>query len=299
MPLPLLDTIENSADVRRLEIMTRRIINNVMAGEYHSVFRGQGMEFHEVREYQQGDDVRAIDWNVTARTGTPFIKRFVEQRELTVLFAVDISASTLFGSGPRRKRPLATLVTAILAFSAIRNNDRVGLMLFSDEVEAYHKPRKGRGHGLLVVRELLTAPKRTRTDIAGALTALNRLQRKRAVVFLISDFQQPNLRRALATTASRHDLIAISITDPREIDVPNVGLINLEDAETGQLVLLDTASARVRREMEARFRERRENLRRELRSLNIDQIELRTDRDLAQPLMSFFQQRAARLGSGR
>lgn len=297
MPLP--DLLENAADVRRLEIMTRRMVNNVMAGEYLAVFKGQGMEFNEVREYQPGDDVRAIDWNVTARTGFPYIKRYVEQRELTVIFAVDMSASTLFGSVVRRKRPLATLVTAVLAFSAIRNNDRVGLMLFSDEVEKYIRPRKGRGHGLVVLRDLMTMPQRPRTDIAGALTALNRLQRRRAVVFLLSDFQQPGLRRALAVTSSRHDLIAVSITDPREMQLPDVGVLTLEDAETGMLASLDTSSHRVRREYEARALRRRDGLRRELRSLKIDHIELSTDGDFARPLISFFEQRAARIGSGR
>ncbi|MDX2175218.1 MAG: DUF58 domain-containing protein [Candidatus Sumerlaeia bacterium] len=297
MPVP--DLLENAADVRRLEIMTRRLVNSVMAGEYHAVFKGQGMEFNEVREYQPGDDVRFIDWNVTARSGTPFIKRYIEQRELTVIFAVDISASTLFGSVPRRKRPLATVVTSVLAFSAIRNNDRVGLMLFSDDVELYMQPRKGRGHGLLVVRELMTAPRRQRTDIVGALTTLTRLQRRKAVIFLISDFQQPGLRRALAAANSRHDLIAVTVSDPREESLPDAGLVNLEDAETGETVLVDTSSARVRQAVEARFRARREELRREFRSLAIDHIELRTDKDFAPELIGFFQKRAARLGSGR
>lgn len=297
MPIP--DLLESAADVRRLEIMTRRLVNNVMAGEYLAVFKGQGMEFNEVREYQPGDDVRAIDWNVTARTGFPHIKRYVEQRELTVMFAVDISASTIFGSTPRRKGPLEILVTAVLAFSAIRNNDRVGLMLFSDEVEFYMRPRKGRGHGLLLVRELTQAARRTKTDIAGALTSLNRLQRRRAVVFLLSDFQQPNLRRALAVTSSRHDLIAVSVRDPREERLPDVGLVTLEDAETGVPYTLDTSSQRVRREFEARAIAKRDAMRREFRSLKIDHIELNTDEDFATPLINFFQQRAARLGSGQ
>lgn len=297
MALP--DLLEHAADVRRLEIMTRRIVNNVMAGEYLAVFKGQGLEFHELRPYQDGDDVRAIDWNVTARTGYPHLRRYVEQRELTVVFAVDLSASTLFGSVARRKRPLATLVTAVLAFSAIRNNDRVGLLLFSDDVELYLQPRKGRGHALLVVRELMKAPRRTRTDIPAALTALNRLQKRRAVVFLISDFQQPDLRRALAVTSQRHDLVAISITDPRELTIPDVGMIDLEDAETGQRMLIDTSSRRVRTEIEGRLRARRDGLVKTLRALDIDHIDLRTDEDFAAALIRFFQQRAARMGGGR
>jgi len=296
MPIP--ELLEDAADVRKLEIMTRRIVNNVMAGEYHSAFKGQGMEFHEVRGYQFGDDIRTIDWNVTARTGEPFVKRYVEQRELTVIFAVDVSASSLFGSQRRRKRPLAAIVTAVLAFSAIRNNDRVGLMLFSDEVELYLPPKKGRKHGLRVIRELIKEPAHRGTDIPGALQALNRLQKRKAIVFLISDFQQDDIRKALAVTASRHDLIAISITDPNELSLPNVGLITLEDAETGEMMEIDTSSGKVRRQIEHRMRHRRERTRRLLSSLKIDQIELRTDQDFSAPLINFFTARIRRLGGG-
>lgn len=292
MPIP--EQLADAASVRRLEIMTRRIVNEVMAGEYHSAFRGQGMNFSEVREYQPGDDVRTIDWNVTARTGTPHIKRYVEERELTVIFVVDVSGSTLFGSVARRKRPLAAIVTAVLAFSAIRNNDRVGLLLFSDRVEKYIQPRKGRKHGLRVITELIAEPEGRGTDIVEALQTLNRLQRRRALVFLISDFQQRNIRKALSVTSQRHDLVAISITDPREITVPDVGLVELEDAETGQSVLVDTSSRRVRTRVEAALEGRRDEARKLLRSLKIDQIELRTDRDFDKPLISFFETRNAR-----
>ena len=293
MPIP--ELLEDAASVRRLEILTRRIVNDVMAGEYHSVFRGQGMDFSEVREYQPGDDIRSIDWNVTARTGHPHVKRFVEERELTVIFAVDVSASTLFGSGSRRKRQLAAVITAILAFSAIRNNDRVGLMLFSDRVERYLSPKKGRTHGLRVITELLTEPEGRGTDIGCALQSLNRLQRRRAVVFLISDFQQPNLNKSLSVTAQRHDLIAISITDPRELEVPNVGLIELESAETGERMLVDTSSRRVREEVAKELKERQIQTNRMLRSLSIDHIELRTDQCYDRPLIDFFQRRARRM----
>lgn len=275
--------------------MTRRIVNEVMAGEYHAVFRGQGMDFSEVREYQPGDDIRTIDWNVTARTSVPHVKRYVEERELTVMFLVDVSGSTVFGSHARRKRPHAAIVTAVLAFSAIRNNDRVGLMLFSDRVEKYIQPRKGRAHGLRVITDLLTEPEGRRTDIPAALETLNRLQRRKAVVFLISDFQQPGIEKALAITNRRHDLIAISITDPREITVPNVGLIDVEDAETGERILVDTASARVRREIEGTLRRRREATARMLRRMRVDHIALRTDEDFARPLIDFFERRAARM----
>lgn len=292
MPLPLL--LEDASSVRRLEVMTRRLVSDVMAGQYHAVFKGRGMSFADVREYAPGDDIRSIDWNVTARTHVPHVKRYVEERELTVLFAVDVSASTLFGSVARRKRPLAALVTAVLAFSAIRNNDRVGLMLFSDHIELYLPPRKGRGHGLRVLTELLSEPRGRRTDIAGALQSLNRLHRRRAVVFLLSDFQQPDLRRALAATSQRHDLIALSIVDPHELTVPNVGIVELEDAETGHRLMVDTASARVRGQIGARLSARAAENVRLLRSLDIDHIALRTDEDFITPLRGFFERRAAR-----
>lgn len=292
MPIP--ELLEDASDVRRLEIMTRRIVNNVMAGEYHSAFKGQGMEFNEVREYRFGDDIRTIDWNVTARTGEPHIKRYIEQRELTVFFAIDVSASSLFGSVKRRKRPLAAIVAAVLAFSAIRNNDRVGLMLFSDKVELFLPPKKGRSHGLRVIREVIREPEHAGTDIPLALQTLNRLQRRKSIVFLLSDFQHPDLRSALSVTARRHDLIAISLLDPHELSVPNVGLLTLEDAETGAVLTVDTASRAVRAELERRMRDRREKTRRLLNSLKIDQIELRTDEDFAAPLVNFFSTRIRR-----
>lgn len=294
MPLP--ELLEDAADVRKLEIMTRRIVNNVMAGEYHSAFKGQGMEFNEVREYLPGDDIRFIDWNVTARTGDPHIKRYIEQRELTVFFAVDVSASSLFGSVRRRKRPLAAIVTAVLAFSAIRNNDRVGLMLFSDQVERFVPAKKGRKHALRVITELIHEPEHRGTDLSAALQTLNRLQRRKCIVFLLSDFQATDIRRSLAVTARRHDLIAISVTDPHEMTVPNVGLLTLEDAETGEVRTIDTASRRVRTALETRLRERRGNVRRLLSSLKIDHIELRTDQDFSVPLVNFFTARIRRAG---
>lgn len=293
MAKPLL--LEDAASVRHIELLTRRIVDEVMAGEYHSTFRGTGMDFHDVREYAPGDDIRQIDWNVTARTGQPHIKRFVEERELTVCFAVDVSASTLFGSLEQRKRPLAALITAVLAFSAIRNNDRVGLMLFSDEVELYLRPRKGRRHGLRVITELLAEPVRKGTDIANALRTFNRLQRRKAVLFLLSDFQSAPFRKALSITAQRHDVIAVSITDPHEASVPNVGLIDLEDGETGERMLVDTASRAVRREIERAFERRRLELVRTLRQAKVDHIALRTDRPWDRALIDFFQRRQARL----
>jgi uncharacterized protein (DUF58 family) len=293
--MPQIPLLEDAASVRRLEVMTRRMVNNVLAGEYHSVFRGQGMAFNEVREYAPGDDIRTIDWNVTARTHVPHVKRYVEERELTVIFAVDVSGSTVFGSCTRRKRSLAALITAVLGLSAIRNNDRVGLMLFSDKVEKYIHPRKGRGHGLRVITELLSEPEGRGTDIVGALHSLNRLQKRKAVVFLLSDFMQDGLRRALSVTNQRHDLIAVTITDPREIEVPPVGLLEVQDAETGERVIVDTSNSGVRRRYEAIMKGRRQELTRLFRQLQIDHIPLRTDRDVERPLMQFFERRAARL----
>jgi len=292
MPIPLL---EDAASVRRLELMTRRVVDDVMAGEYHSVFRGQGMDFSEVREYAPGDDIRTIDWNVTARTHIPHVKRYIEERELTVMFVVDVSGSTAFGSHARIKRSYAAVVTAVLAFSAIRNNDRVGLMLFSDKVEKYIQPRKGKSHGLRVITELLNEPEGTGTNTSEALSMLNRLQRKKSVVFLISDFQDSKMQKALSVTSRRHDLIGVSITDPREITLPNVGLIEVQDAETGQRALVDTSSKRVRNEMEKHWHKQREQAAKLLRQLKIDHIRLQSDRDFAKPLVEFFENRAARL----
>ncbi|MDX1972172.1 MAG: DUF58 domain-containing protein [Candidatus Sumerlaeia bacterium] len=295
MPIPAL--LEESASARKIEILTRRIVSEVMAGEYHSVFKGQGMDFNEVREYQPGDDIRTIDWNVTARTSVPHIKRFKEERELTVLFAVDLSGSTLFGSGLRSKRNLAVLTTAVLAFSAIRNNDRVGLMLFTNQVEQYIQPRKGRGHTLRILNELLHQPHHRGTDIREALESLNRLQRRKCVVFLLSDFIQPNLEPILSVTSKRHDLICLTITDPRERRIPNVGMIELEDSETGERRLIDTSSRLVRSSIESRLNARSQEVRRLFQRLQIDHIPLTTEaEDFTRPVVEFFQRRALRKG---
>jgi len=295
MPIPAI--FDEATSVRKIEILTRRIVNEVMAGEYHSVFRGQGMDFNEVREYQPGDDIRSIDWNVTARTHVPHVKRFVEERELTVLFAVDLSASTLFGSGTKSKRQLAVLSTAVLAFSAIQNNDRVGLCLFTDKVEQYIHPRKGRGHGMRLLSELMHAPISEGTDIVDALQTINRLQKRKCVIFLFSDFIQPNLDRILSTTSRRHDLICVTIHDPRELEIPNFGIVELQDAETGRTMLVDTASRRTRDHINRSLHHRYDTLSRMFRRYSLDHIPLRTDQeDLAKPLVDFFHKRASRKG---
>src|SRR5665213_2812390 len=233
--------------IRQIELRTNRIVTETLAGQYHSVFKGQGMNFDEVREYQPGDDVRAIDWNVTARMNHPFIKKFVEERELTLMLVVDVSGSGLFGSRDQSKRELAAEIASVLAFSAIRNNDKVGLILFSDQVELFIPPKKGRSHTLRLIREILFfEPKGRGTQPSLALDYLNHIVSRRSVVFFISDFQAEDFSRALTITSRRHDLIAIRIDDLREETLPNVGIITLEDAETGEQIEINTGDRQIR-----------------------------------------------------
>jgi len=285
--------------IRRLEIRTRRLVQEVFAGQYHSVFKGRGMEFDEVREYQPGDDVRAIDWNVTARMGHPYVKKFVEERELTVLLMADISASHCFGSAQRLKQDLVAELTAVLAFAAVRNQDRVGLLLFGDGVETYVPPRKGTTHALRLVRETLSrTPQRPGTRLAPALDFLNRVQPRRAVCFLIGDFLDdlPD-DRSLALTARRHDLIALRVSDPREVAFPRAGVVRWRDLETGALRLLDTSDERVRRAYTARQLARREEWARRFRRLGVDLIDVATNQPYDKALYTFFKQRERRLAS--
>jgi uncharacterized protein (DUF58 family) len=286
--------------MRRLEISTRRMVDDTMAGAYHSVFKGRGMDFDEVREYTPGDEIRAIDWNVTARAGRAFVKKFTEERELTIFLVVDISASGNFGSGPMAKRDLAAEVASVLAFSAIRNSDKVGLILYTDRVERYLPPKKGRRHVLRVVRDILYhEPEGIRTDTAEALDVVNHVLHRRAVVFLISDFESAGdsaddrtaLRRAARQTNRRHDLIAVHIEDPREKELPDVGVIALEDAETGEIVELNTARASVRKRFSELSRERAQRLKSDLRAEGIDLVPLRTDMPYIPPLQRFFKSR--------
>ncbi len=283
-------------NVRRIEIKTRRLVNDVLAGEYHSVFKGRGMEFEEVREYEPGDDVRTIDWNVTARTGVPHVKRFKEERELTVLLVVDVSASGAFGTSVRQKNRLATEVSALLAFSAIRNNDRVGLVLFTDQVERFIPPKKGREHVLRLIRELLTfTPEHKGTDLAAALDFVGRVQRRRSVVFLLSDFLGEDFDRALRGINRRHDLVTMSITDPLELELPPVGFLELEDAETGEVVIVDTADIRFYEAFKETNRGVRDQLTNRLDRMQIDHIPLGTDDDYVKPLIRFFHERSKRM----
>ncbi len=287
---------ELAKKIRFIQIHTKRAVNDVLAGEYHSVFKGRGMEFDEVREYSPGDEIRTIDWNVTARTGQPYVKRYVEERELTVLFVVDLSASGAFGTREKLKNEVAAELCALLAFSAIKNNDKVGLIIFTDIIELYIPPGKGTSHVLRLIRDLLNfKPHQTRTDIAQALDYLGRITHRKAVVFLVSDFLAEGYEKRLGIVARRHDLIAISITDPREKELPKVGLIELEDAETGETVVVDSGSAQVRRRYEASGREQDERLAESFRSSGVDHIPVMTGRDHVRDLVRFFRARERRL----
>ncbi len=286
---------ELAKKIRYIQIYTSKAVNDLLAGEYHSVFKGQGMEFEEVREYQIGDEVRSIDWNVTARMGEPFVKRFREERELTVLFAVDLSASGEFGSTDKLKNEVAAEVCALLAFSAIKNNDKVGLVVFTDTVELFVPPAKGTSHVLRLIRDLLGfKPRQARTDIAAAVDYLGRVAQRKAVVFLVSDFLESGFERSLRTVGKRHDVIAVSIADPVEMKMPNVGLVELEDAETGELIQIDTGSAAFRRRYEGLGAERKGSLKELFRGMDIDQIEIVTGRDYVRDLVAFFRTRERR-----
>jgi uncharacterized protein (DUF58 family) len=282
--------------VRRLEIRTRKVVDESLAGSYHSVFRGRGMEFAEVREYEPGDDVRTIDWNVSARLGHPFVKKFTEERELTVVLVVDGSGSARFGTGSATKIEMAAEVSALLAFSAIRNNDRVGLLLFTDRVERFVPPRRGRDHALRVLRELLAFETAGRgTDIKRALEVLRRVVTKRAVLFLVSDFQDEGYERTLRVLARKHDVVAISVSDPRETALPDVGLVAAEDPETGAVVVVDAGSARVRQAYAARASSLREGTVAALKGAGVELLELSTGEPYDRPLVRFFRERARRV----
>ena len=281
--------------VRRIEISTRGLVNEVFSGEYHSVFKGRGMNFAEVREYHYGDDVRNIDWNVTARTGQPFVKVYEEERELTVMLLVDVSASGDFGTRARMKAEVAVEICALLAFSAIKNNDKVGLVVFSDHVEKLVPPRKGRRHVLRVLRELLYhRPQGRGTDIGAALEYLSHIQRKRAVTFLVSDFRDTGFEKALAVVGRRHDLIAVRMGDARERELPPLGLLEMEDPESGESVVVNTSDQRFRSAFAAVEARRTAELDRALRKSKVDVIDIETGRPYVEPLMRFFKDRMRR-----
>ena len=282
--------------IRALEIKTKGLVQTIFAGDYHSVFKGRGMNFEDVREYQPGDEIRAIDWNVTARLGTAFVKKFTEERELSVVLVVDVSASGNFGSVSQSKRELAAEIACVLAFSAIRNNDKVGLLLFSDRVELFIPPKKGRSHTLRIIREILFfEPAGRGTAPALALDYLNNVVTRRAVVFFISDFQASDFSRELAVSGRRHDFIALHIQDQREEQLPNIGIITLEDAETGEQIEINTGDRTTRARFSAMAETQRAELTRTLRRNNIDAISLRTGENYLPALRSFFKQRERRL----
>lgn len=291
--------------VREVEVRTRRLVNDTMAGSYHSVFKGRGMNFDEVREYVPGDEIKTIDWNVTARTGVPHVKKFSEERELTILLVIDVSNSGQFGSGEQSKRKMMAELGSVLAFSAVRNNDKVGLVLFSDFVELYIPPKKGRFHILRVIREILFfRPGGKGTEIGDALDFVNRVTKRKCVTFLISDYCLPgdfgnslfSLQQKLQITARRHDLIAISVTDPREQELPDVGWITLEDAESGKQVLLNTADDWTRKAYANLARDQHEQLQKTMRKSSIDLLELSTKSSYVAPLVGFFRSRSRRPG---
>lgn len=288
--------------VRRIEIATRRAVNAEIAGRYHSVFKGQGMAFSEVRPYAPGDDVRHIDWNVSARHQDQglFVKQFIEERELTVMLLVDMSGSGDFGTRGKHKRRLLAEVSALLAFSAIKNNDRVGLLLFTDRVELYLPPRKGRPHVLRVIREVVEhEPEGRGTSLREALGFLNRVQKKKSVTFLLSDFLDHDFERPMKVALARHDVVAVRATDPAELELPDLGLVELEDAETGLVQRVDTGSQRVRSLYAAHQKRRHQESKRQLHRLGLDLVDLRTDLDFVRPLVEFFRARAARMRGNR
>ncbi len=282
--------------VRRIEIRTRRLVNDLFSGEYHSTFKGQGMEFEEVRQYQPGDDIRLIDWNVTARTGQPYIKKFREERELSVVLLFDASSSGKFGTRERFKSETAAELCALLAFSAIKNNDKVGLIIFTDRIEKFVPPKKGRAHVLRLIREILYfKPTGISTDIAGALEYLSRVVRRKSVIFLISDFMSEGFYKPLQIANNKHDIIGIKVTDPRETVFEDFGLIELEDTETGEVLLVDTGSRAFRKEFAARSQEDVTALKRSFQLINLDFINIRTDQSYIVPLINFFKMRERRL----
>ncbi|MBN2722792.1 MAG: DUF58 domain-containing protein [Deltaproteobacteria bacterium] len=281
--------------VRKIEIKTSRLVNDMLAGQYQSVFKGRGMVFDEVRLYQPGDDIRLIDWNVTARTNDVFVKLFVEERELTIMLMVDMSASTLFGTVRATKRELMAELSALLAFSAIKNNDRVGLIIFTDQIEKFVPPKKGRKHVLRVVTEILNfEPKSGKSDINTALKFMGHVSKRRSVAFLLSDFLSPEYEHDLKITAKRHDLIPVTVIDPREEELPPVGMINVRDLETGQIVTLDITK-QVARAFKLKAKARKEVRESLFRKLKLDYMTIGTSDDYLPALMQFFRRRERRM----
>lgn len=281
--------------VRKIEIKTRGLSNHIFAGEYHTAFKGRGMAFSEVREYQAGDDVRSIDWNVTARYNTPFIKVFEEEREMTVMLLVDVSGSGNFGTNKQFKREIATELSAILAFSAIKNNDKVGVIFFSDIIEEFIPPKKGKSHILRIIRQVLSfKPKNSKTDISQAIEYFNNVMKKRCICFMLSDYISPSFEKPLKIASKKHDIVALKISDQREMELPDLGLVPFKDAETGEVSLIDTSSKAIR----DLFLKNQENKNQELQKLfpkcGVDVIDIYTGEDYVKPLINFFKNREKR-----
>ncbi len=282
--------------VRRIEIRTRHLVNDVFSGEYHSIFKGRGMEFAEVREYQVGDDIRMIDWNVTARSDRPYVKVFEEERELTVMLLVDASASEAFGSVRQMKTEIAAELAALLSFAAIKNNDKVGLIMFTDQIEKYVPPRKGQTHILRLIREILAfEPESSGTDIQQAVEYLLNVQRRRAVVFLLSDFWDQDFEQSLRVANKKHDMIGFWLVDPKEERLPKVGFLRLQDPETGEEMVVDTKDDDLRREFKYSVENRQLQLKNLFTSVNMDSVQIRTDESYVEPVMKFFKMRERRI----
>ncbi|MBR9975028.1 MAG: DUF58 domain-containing protein [Bacteroidetes bacterium] len=290
-----MDTKQILKNVRQIEIRTRGLVNQLFSGEYHSVFKGRGMEFSEVREYQFGDDVRTIDWNVSARFNRPFVKVFEEERELTVMLLVDMSGSQDYGTSPHYKRDIAAELCAVLAFSAIKNNDKVGMIIFTDHIEKFIPPKKGRSHILRIIRDIVAfEPERSGTNIRAALEFFNHVGKKRTITFLVSDFMNEDFDRPLKIVARKHDLIAIDLYDPRERLLPDVGLVKLRDAETGDERWIDTSRAAVRNAYRRSWEARREERARRFLLSNVDSISIDVQKGYVLPLVEFFRMRERR-----
>jgi uncharacterized protein (DUF58 family) len=287
-----METTELLKKVRKIEIKTRGLSNQVFSGQYHSAFKGRGMAFSEVREYAMGDDIRSIDWNVTARTGNPFVKVFEEERELTVMMLVDVSGSGDFGSRQMVKRQMMTEICAVISFSALQNNDKVGVIFFSDRIEKFIPPKKGKTHTLRIIRELIDfTPQSKGTDIGQAMRYLTNAVKKRSIAFLISDLIGSGYSDALKIASRKHDMVAIRVHDPLEAELPNVGLLPLTDAETGELVWVDTSDAKVRTKLKAEALRAEDEMRSTFRRSGVDMAEVRTDGSYVKPLMSLFKRR--------
>jgi len=290
-----MSTIELLKKVRKIEIKTKGLSNHIFSGEYHTAFKGKGMAFSEVREYQPGDDVRSIDWNVTARYNSPFVKVFEEEREMTVILLIDVSGSSDFGTQTQLKREVATEIAAVLAFSAINNNDKIGVIFFSDKIEKFIPPKKGKSHILRIIRELITFESESKkTNIEVALKYFNNVIKKRAVCFILSDFMDTDFDKSLKIARNKHDIVALRIHDEREEIIPNVGLIKVEDAESGQTRWMDTSNKKVRTNYNNNYREFEKKLKQTLQSSGVDHIDIKTGKDYIKPLMNFFKNRGKR-----